>query len=367
MKKICIVSPDSYPLLAFSKENQPVGGAETQLVTLGKSFAEKGYRIFFVVDDFGQDQKIELLDSITIIKSPLRYMGGSNRFLFPDWLKLTCNLVSISADIHILKLPNHLLFPIGLFCKIFKKRLFFICQIDEDVVFFPLKTKKVEYRLYRLGLKMTDYVIAQNIKQLNGIKKIYTGHCALIRNILSFKESGKFNKENFILWVGSNLPRKQPELFIQLAESLPSYRFVMIVSKSKQFPDVGKLIEACAGVSNLKFIGGVPFNEINCYFKKASLLVSTSRSEGFPNVFLQAWQCSTPVISLNIDPDDIITKYSLGRVSSDIIGLKSYIISLMEDNNLRDQIGENCLEYIEKNHSTERVTNEYCKLFDNVS
>ena len=41
---------------------------------------------------------------------------------------------------------------------------------------------------------------------------------------------------------------------------------------------------------------------------KSKILINTSSFEGFPNTFVQAWANGVPVISLKVDPDNIIKK-----------------------------------------------------------
>jgi hypothetical protein len=49
------------------------------------------------------------------------------------------------------------------------------------------------------------------------------------------------------------------------------------------------------------------------YFDQCKVFINTSKYEGFPNTFLQAWRRGIPVIS-SVDPDDVIQSKKLGRV-----------------------------------------------------
>ena len=37
--------------------------------------------------------------------------------------------------------------------------------------------------------------------------------------------------------------------------------------------------------------------------------------EGFPNIFIEAWACGVPVLSLHVDPGGVIKKEGLGEIA----------------------------------------------------
>jgi glycosyltransferase involved in cell wall biosynthesis len=78
---------------------------------------------------------------------------------------------------------------------------------------------------------------------------------------------------------------KQPELFLKLAEAIPEARFQMIGGHSSNQEYCDRIRDVVGRISNLEFLGVVPFDEIDEYFNRASILVNTSMFEGFPNAF----------------------------------------------------------------------------------
>ena len=63
---LCFVAPNAYPVLA-NKDFGMCGGAEVQQMLLAKALIKEGYRITFVVDDFGQDAR-EIHNGIEVIR-----------------------------------------------------------------------------------------------------------------------------------------------------------------------------------------------------------------------------------------------------------------------------------------------------------
>ena len=366
--KICILSQGAYPLLEPSNNGKSVGGAEVQLVTLGQHLASKGYDVYFLVGESNQPDRVPIAKRITAIKVPLRYMGGPNFYLVPDWLKLLYSLWQTDADIHLIKLPNHLLFALGIYCALIRKKLIFISQIDRDVDLALQKQKvnSLQYWLYRIGLLLTHHIVCQNVSQKRNIEKFCSKRASVIRNIIAFDSTRSLQKQKFILWVGSNLLRKRPELFLEMAKRCPDLSFKMIMNTTNQTPDDSPIKTQCQQFLNLEYLGAVPFREIAKFFQAAALLVSTSELEGFPNIFLHAWQFETPVVSLNIDPDGLMTKKRMGRVSLSLEKMAQDIRELMEDDDLRNRLGANGRKYVDEYHNTDKIVDQYCNLFDSL-
>jgi len=145
---------------------------------------------------------------------------------------------------------------------------------------------------------------------------------------------------------------KNPDLFLKLAILFPDEKFVMICPYDiSQKENWEKLKSRTDEIDNLTFIKKVPFYEIQKYFNKALLFVNTSDFEGFPNTFLQAAQGKTPVISLNVNPDNFITEYDCGSFADGSFKkMVSGIKNLLENNNDRTKKGENLFRYLKENH-----------------
>lgn len=362
MKKICIICPSAYPHVA-NKDIATDGGAEVQLRTLGCAFSEKGYEVHFIVDDFGQSD-LEVVNDIFIHKVSFKYRGGPNYYLPVTWIQFCKELNKIGADVHLIKFPRDLLLPLGFFCKLKDRKLIFIGQTDADVdLNFLKKTGNIfSYWSYKIGLRWADHFIAQNEKQQRGFKKTFNKDAYIIKSILTLPEVKNIIKKNYILWVGNNSSEKQPEKLLELAKKLPDYNFKMIMAPTSTRLGDSFITEKLSSVPNLEYLGYIPFSMISKFFQSASLFVSTSLREGFPNTFLQAWQFRTPVVTLNVDPDGIIKKLNLGRHSETFEQLCDDVRELMKKDTLRNEMGENAKIYVYKNHSTKEVTAQYLKV-----
>ena len=63
---------------------------------------------------------------------------------------------------------------------------------------------------------------------------------------------------------------------------------------------------------NLRLVPGLPIQETAPLFARHRVFALTSLAEGFPNVLLQAARSGTPVVSLCVDPEDLISSNKAG-------------------------------------------------------
>lgn len=363
-KRICLISLGAYPILA-NHELSTQGGAEVQFAILGKKLSKYGYDVHFVVSDFGQNA-FEKIDHLKIHKYTIRYTKGRRLCVLSDWINLLKILYRINASYYLIKTPRHLLFPM-IFIELFlKKHVIFVGQIDEDVIKNKLKKKEgyIAYIMYCVGLKKTCFTVSQNLFQMKGFLCCFKKRNFLIKNFLSLNIKQNKIKKKYVLWVGNNHEKKHPEIFIRLAECMPDFHFVMIMSKTAQKPTDNDVVDKVVKIKNLDYKGFVPFSSIAKYFEEASIFIGTSDMEGFPNTYLQAWQARTPVVSLFVDPDSVIERYKLGRVSGNFKNLCHDVRCLMKDPQERSKIGHNCKVYVENNHDSVQLTKRYVDFFD---
>ena len=124
--------------------------------------------------------------------------------------------------------------------------------------------------------------------------------------------------------------------------------------------------ESASKINNFDFKGFIPYKEINRYYAESSLFINTSYVEGFPNTFLEAWGNYKPVITLDFDPDEIICKYKLGLHSRTFEQMIKDIKTLLKDEKLRREMGNNSRKYVEKEHNLNKIINEYEILIKNL-
>ncbi len=122
------------------------------------------------------------------------------------------------------------------------------------------------------------------------------------------------------------------------------------------------------GLSNQINIGKAEKDMVSVY-KDASILAMSSRYEGLPMVLLEAQAAGLPIVSFDCKcgPKDVIENGVDGFLveDGDIEQLAQKLVVLMQDANLRKQMGSAAYAHSER-YSEERIMKQWTDLFDEV-
>jgi len=155
---------------------------------------------------------------------------------------------------------------------------------------------------------------------------------------------------------------KRPDLLVEIASRTPETRYIVCggPSSHRSPADYSQtIVESLGGRGNIDYLGRVDHSTTTEIIGHAGLLLSTSEAEGFPNVFLEAWASGTPVVSLSIDPDDLIRRFELGRVSGDVTGAVRDVRELMTSVEFRQRMGDRGRDYVKTNHCDAAVVRAF--------
>lgn len=189
---------------------------------------------------------------------------------------------------------------------------------------------------FQKAFKKVDGVICNNEEHLGQItqaNKVYIPNSP-------FLEYEEFTwPRPYVVWVGNIKAHKHPELFVELAKSLTGkgVDFLMVGDIQQQTYEYLNTSRELPG--NFHFLGSKGVFKTNGIIKSSVFLVHTCEPEGFPNVFLQAWGFSKPVISLFFDPGGVILNEDVGFVSGDFETMVNQVSNLLEDDSQRQEIG----------------------------
>ncbi len=364
--KVCFVSPFAYSL--FNPEvDLKFGGAEVQMYLVATELAkDENFDVNFVVLDVGQKKK-EKHQGVKVYKAYKRGRNILNLIKAP--LEQVITLAKINPDIVISRAAGVEVGISAFYCKLFRKKFIYSIAHDNDVdrSFF----KGVRGRIFKFGFEHAIFYIAQSQKQVDTLEKTYNKeffNIKVIRNSFRIKES-KEPPKGYILWVGSSIDFKRGEIFLKLAREFPKEKFIMIMTKSKaNLEKWEKISGETEKISNLELVEQVPFKQINEYFARTKVFVNTSIGEGFPNTFLQAMMNKTPILSLNVDPDDFIVRHQCGLVCDNSYEkLRKNLEKLLEDNEYYKKVQANAHVYVTDHHKLDKNIKKWKQLLRKIA
>ncbi len=212
--------------------------------------------------------------------------------------------ISSAHAIYIWFADYHAFLPV-LFGKIWKKRVFLV-EGGYDTANIPEIHYGSHYKRLRsfcstyamnhatLNLPVCETLIPEikAIAPLAAVQCLYTGYDAAI-----FTSGAK--KEKIVLTVagGNTLQRirlKGVDIFVQVAQSMPEYRFIIVGIGEKGRSHLEPLPE------NVSIIGKVPQEKLIAYYQKASIYAQFSMREGLPNAVCEAMMCKCVPVGFDV-------------------------------------------------------------------
>jgi glycosyltransferase involved in cell wall biosynthesis len=110
-------------------------------------------------------------------------------------------------------------------------------------------------------------------------------------------------KRPTLIYIGNLLPVKGPDLLIEAAGRLTALGASFDLHIIGDGPMRAGLEQSAAAqglADRVSFHGVVPHNQLPDWFRSADMLVLPSRSEGVPNVLLEAIACGTPFVACDV-------------------------------------------------------------------
>lgn len=169
------------------------------------------------------------------------------------------------------------------------------------------------------------------------------------------------SRENIVLSIGRLITTKHHDELIRIFARLnqPDWKLVIVggdALKQQNSVRLQALIEEL-GVANRVELAGQR-SDVDNFYRRSKIFAFTSSSEGFPNVIGEAMSASLPVVAYDCvaGPSDLIEHEKTGFLVGihDISTFEQYLSQLMQDENLRVEMGEHSKEKIQQ-FSTPKV------------
>lgn len=395
--KICFFSLYAYPLFNLNSDG-PFGGAEVRCSFIAKALAQiPGFEVSIIVFDEGQPDN-EIIDNVRIVRwggwppsqiptSRERVMWIAKhlltrlflpRPLMIEWYKVHWRQLrtfqKVDADVFCAFGVSNVVAELSAYCKERQKKLILFATSDDNFseAFYDGSREKDVYDTWGFlgyhAIENASAIVVQTQDQATLCLDEFDKAAEIIKNPIHLLKKHTKNAvidEPYVLWIGKSDRVKQPRPVIALAKKHPDVPFVLLMNKSS--PTLfAKIVETAP--ENVRIIERLDFDEAEKLFLGASVLLNTSRFEGFPNTFLQAGKYGVPVLSLNVDPDGILSKENCGICAQGKDEeLSDGLMKFLNDKNFHASCGHNLSKYIQDNNDLDKNIKSLVEIISRVN
>jgi len=244
---------------------------------------------------------------------------------------------------------------------ILRKKIALLIANDAEVYGFNKKYSYPSRLIQNLIIYKSSHILCQNKFQLDHMKR-YKNQKRTINTILNpidINLSEKYSSTNrkYIAFIGTFRKHKNLQSLYNIAKSNTETLFKIAGKEIETTESETKLImEELRKLNNVEFVGFLPHDKIKDFLMNAKALLNTSFHEGFSNTFLEAFSVGTPIISLYVDPNDILKTEKLGfKISEKEFSQIIRLLDLEFDYKL---FYSRSIKYIQKNHYYLDVSNK---------
>jgi glycosyltransferase involved in cell wall biosynthesis len=347
--------------IASAIKGKTSGGGELQIALLAKALAKSGHEVAVIdlmtKEDFVTDDGVKVFQ----IKG---YDDGIRMFRFftKRLPKIYACLKIQAAEIYYCQIRDfaHIL---ALWAAR-KNKGIFVIQLASDLDALGLRMRfKHDYLTHFEGLYwfikvfLTELIFPYIVRKADIVLVQHQGQKELLKkrgiDSIIFNNLIELDKIPVITdhvrtdftYVGALDKRKGFAEFYELVRKAPFATFKVIGGPRDSTGY--KYFEKLKSFKNVTLFGSLSHSETLIHILNSKALISTSPMEGFPNIFVEAWACGIPVLSLSFDPGGVIKKEQLGEVAD---GNLDTLIEYMKSIKNTIEFEKKAKAYVENNH-----------------
>ena len=288
------------------------GGAELQVALMARELVRRGHQSILLGADTGQPDSV-VWEGIRV-RNGGSYETGKISDMLRAWPRIHAILREEKPDCVVVYGWTSLLYLLALWRRFVPFKLVFVCALDAEIDGEFKRRNPVRGFLFHRGMQKADFRLSITAAQAANFAR-QGMPCTVTRLLLRENSSGNVaDKTVDLLWVARCEDVKRPELFLDLAESFPSARCRMICAPHDPAL-LAKVKSRALSLSNVEFVEGVAYREIQGEFDRAKIFVNTSSHEGVPNTFIHAGLGRAAIASLEIDPDKMFATFAAGVIA----------------------------------------------------
>ncbi len=370
---ISIVSHNAFGAMIGGKDGH-VGGVERQTTMMARWLASKGHRVSLLTWNEDQGDTESNIDGVRVIRMCAREAGIPGiRFFIPRWSSLVRALRRADARLYYHNCAEYVTGQIALWCSLHKRSFVYSVASDPECdPDLPALDCWREKFLFRYGLNQADRIVVQTKTQQQMLSKgfglsstVLPMPCTDYGNP-TFTSGHRNSTGTFTVgWVGRINQVKRLEFLLEVAVLLPDVEFRIAGKPDHDNTYSRQVLARAKEIANVRLLGMVARQDMPEFYRRISLLCCTSRFEGFPNTFLEAWSMGVPVIS-TVNAGDLLTERGLGVWAEDVPGFANAVRAFLSDEEMLKKTAQKCRDYFVKYHAEDAAMQRFEKLFFEV-
>jgi GalNAc-alpha-(1->4)-GalNAc-alpha-(1->3)-diNAcBac-PP-undecaprenol alpha-1,4-N-acetyl-D-galactosaminyltransferase len=342
--------------ILFIISSLDVGGAEKILTTLANHFDNMGHSVTIVITSsnrpyFALNRGINLISIANRVNNILFLINSLRKEIIsnnPD------AVISFMSEMNILAL---------IASKLADKPII----VSERSAFDFLDIKPRWKKIRRMVYPFVNSLVVLTDADKN--RYYFVKHRYKIENPLILKNNHtNIKREKIILAVGRLNRVKGFDLLIEAFSKFNRDNWkLLIAGEGKERKSLERLIDTLELSNRVKLLGLV--KDVEIYYKKASIFVLSSLTEGFPGVLCEAMGYGCAVISFDCPsaPREIITANKDGILieSKNIKELTNAMHYLVDNPKVREKLSKNARE-ISNRLSIDKIGDKWLKVINSV-
>lgn len=370
--KICLVGQNINGLLGKN-----TGGAERRITVLARNFARRGHQVTFVAA--GYDGPEEKIDGVDVRSGWLSGHGVRGlRYLTYRLPRLRQVLLETGADAYITLMPTFYSATVMDAARRLGKPGLLGISSDDDL---QIKTGR---RSFITGTSFFELnIIAPLAYQFMYVPALHTASCIITQNSWQEKRCGQLKLRSRLIpnpvevppadmdnlppkwdavWVGNIASEVREGIkgfddLARLVQKMPDVRFCIV---GEFYQGLSGRLNELKQASHVCLTGPLSHAETMQVMAQSRLVINTSRVEGFSNVMLEGWALGRPMVSLNVDPDNLLSTGKLGHCAGgNLDKMSSSIRQLLSNAQEYQAVSQRGREYIQENYEAGAICEQY--------
>ena len=172
------------------------------------------------------------------------------------------------------------------------------------------------------------------------------------------------NARKTVISCGTLSERKQPGVFLKIAEKNPEYDFIWV----GEGPLKNQILEEAKNlkIGNFSLLNNLPHPKLAAIFRKCDLFLLPSTHEGFPKVIIEAMACGLPAIAFSIYGPEAIIEGETGYIADSLNDMQMKMSHLLTNNGLLLKMKMKAVERA-REFSWEKIAKNYEDIIDKMS